>query len=40
MPEQDKQGNTVYRTESQVKQAGDRGQQLGNIMRDYTSKER
>ncbi|KAG9186806.1 hypothetical protein G6011_09914, partial [Alternaria panax] len=40
MPETDRQGNTIYRMESQVNTPHngtvDRGQQLGNIMRDHT----
>ena len=39
MPEQDKHGNTIYRTPEQCETA-DRGQQLGNIVRDYTSEQR
>jgi hypothetical protein len=43
MPETDRKGNTIYRMESQVNTPHgtvDRGQQLGNIMRDHTSENK
>ena len=44
MPSTDKKGNTIYRMQSQMTspsgQKLDRGQQLGNIVRDYTSANR
>lgn len=41
MPEVSKYGNTIYRTQAQVQNPPvDRGQQLGNVMRDYTSEQK